>query len=105
MLVYGDHSEIADPRERLSSLADELARIAALPAGIARHADLVGALITAGQLQQGVEDQGCASLELSQFVYALATAVVRSLDSHYDDIGVLPPVPVIDAPSCAWADL
>ena len=98
MLVYGDHSEIADPRERLSSLADELARIAALPSGIARHADLVGALITAGQLQQGVEDQGCASVEFSQFVCALARAVVRSLDSHYDDIGVLPPVPAIDAP-------
>src|SRR6059058_2673679 len=93
MLVFGDHREIADPRKRLRRLAEDLARVAAMPVGIDRHAKLVGALIEAGQLQQGVEDQvGCCQ-ELSEFVYRLAHCVMRSSDSGFADTGALPPAP------------
>jgi hypothetical protein len=93
MLVFGDHREIADPRERLRHVAGELARAAAMPAGIDRHAKLVGALIEAGQLQQGVEDQAGSCEELSEFVYRLAYCVMRSWDSGFAETGALPPVP------------
>jgi hypothetical protein len=93
MLVYGDHKQIADPRERLTRVGDELAILASMPAGIERHAKLVGALIEAGQIQQGVEDEGCQSAELSRFVYALAACVLRSWDSRYSEIGDVPEVP------------
>jgi hypothetical protein len=95
MLVYGDHKEIADPRERLEALAQELCSIAGMPCGSDRHARLVGALIDAGQLQQGLEDRGCGSPELSGFVYLLAGAVVRSTDGAHAKMGELPPVPRI----------
>src|SRR5437763_11114065 len=93
MLVFGDHREFADPGERLRRVAEELARVAAMPVGIDRHAKLVGALIEAGQLQQGVEDQvGCCE-ELSEFVYRLARCVMHSWDSGFSETGALPPVP------------
>ena len=99
MLVYGDHTEIADPRERLASLSRGLESLARMPAGIVRHAALVGILIDAGQLQQGMEDEGCESPELGAFVYALAAAVVRSSDSDYAQLGELPILAPMDLPS------
>ena len=69
-----------------------------MPAGIARHAELVGALIEAGQIQQGIEDEGCESAELSRFVYALAASVLRSWDSRYSEIGDIPEVPQMRLP-------
>jgi hypothetical protein len=99
MLVYGDHSERADPAERLRSLSERLPSIREMPAGIARHAELVGVLIEAGQLLQGVADQGLHAVELERFVYQLACAVVRSWDSGLHEIGELPELDPVELPS------
>src|SRR5436305_15070012 len=93
MLVFGDHREIAEPRERWRRADEERARVASMPAGIDRHAKLVGALIEAGQLQQGVEDEAGCCEELSDFVYRLAHCVMRAWDSGFSETGALPPVP------------
>jgi hypothetical protein len=93
MLVYGDHSASADPRERLTALAERLVAVGAMPAGIDRHAKLVGALVEAGQLLQGVADANWAAEELGRFVYALALCVVQSWDSRFADVGELPAIP------------
>jgi hypothetical protein len=99
MLVYGDHRELADPRERLEALADQLARVASMPAGVDRHAGLVGALVDAGQLQQGVEDSGCQCAALAEFVHRLAIAVLHSWDSGFAELIALPPVPPLELPA------
>ena len=98
MLVYGDHRERVDPQERLRELAGLLSVAAAMPPGIARHGKLVGALVEAGQLLQGLEDEGWTSAEVNAFVYRLAAAVVRSWDSRFSEIGKLPDVPKSDLP-------
>ncbi|MGE7416714.1 hypothetical protein [Methylobacterium tarhaniae] len=56
MLVYGDVRRQADPRDEASRLADALASARSLGPGLDRHAALVGALIAAGELTQGVAD-------------------------------------------------
>ena len=56
MLIFGDRSELADPRERLAAIGEALAAIGPMPPGIARHAAIASALIDAGQLLQGVAD-------------------------------------------------
>jgi hypothetical protein len=99
VLVYGDHKESADPRERLRALSEALTGIAAMPAGLGRHGKLVGALVEAGQLLQGVADEGWPAAELNGFVYRLAAAVVRSWDSRFAEIGALPLVPLPQLPS------
>jgi hypothetical protein len=97
VLVYGDHSERADVRERLGALAGEIASAATMAPGIDRHAKLVGALVEAGQLLQGAADARLgAAGQLNDFVYALASAVMRSWDSRFAEFGALPTVPRID---------
>src|SRR5438270_12239442 len=98
MLVYGDHREIADPCERLDRIAEDLAAVAAMPPGIDRHAALVGALIDAGQLLQGVEDSSGPSPPLSAFLYRLAQSVIRSSDSGFQQTGKMPRVPQFSLP-------
>src|SRR5438270_9941144 len=98
MLVYGDHREIADPCERLDRIAEDLAAVAAMPPGIDRHAALVGALIDAGELLQGVEDSGGPSPPLSVFLHRLAQCVMRSSDSGFREVAKLPPVPQFSLP-------
>ena len=93
MLVYGDHCESADPGERLGALADKLGQVAAMPPGIERHAKLVGALVDAGRLQQGVADAGGDDRPLGEFVLALAHCMLRSWDSNFAELGDVPPVP------------
>jgi hypothetical protein len=110
MLVYGDRSETADPRERLQCIADQLESVAMMAAGIGRHASLVGALIDAGQLLQGVADayfgvigvdsRTPASDALTGYVYAIARAVLRSWESGFADLGELPgALPSCELPS------
>jgi hypothetical protein len=98
MLVYGDHREFADPGERLSALSERLVTIAAMRPGIDRHAQIVGALIEAGQLLQGVSDAAVEANELNEFVHRLAATVVRSWDSRFAEAGELPQVPRFDLP-------
>ena len=103
MLVYADHSERADPRERLDRIAAELAGVSAMPSGIERHAKLVGALIDAAQLLQGVADADAPADELNVFVHRLAQSVVRSYDSSFADVGELAVPPEPDLPR--WVEL
>ena len=92
MLVYGDHSEFAAPAECLDRIAGQLSGIAGMPPGIERHAKLVGTLVEAGQLLQGVADADAPTDALSSIVQALAQAVVRSFDSGFEQIGELPSI-------------
>src|SRR5438045_622190 len=88
MLVYGDCSEWADSRERLDWIAEELAHVDAMRGGIERHAKLVGALIEAGRLLQGVADANFDQFgqdrrtpavdALTRYVCATARATCRS---------------------------
>ena len=97
MLVYGDHHEIADPRERLDGLRERLS-VADRSKGFDRHARLVNALIEAGRLAQGLADAEAAEADqLNIFTYRLARCVVRSFDSGSVDAGSLPTVPHCDA--------
>jgi hypothetical protein len=90
LLVYGDRSERVDPAEWLSALAEQLQVIAKLPVGIDRHARLVGALIEAGRLLQGIADEGLPTEPLSNFVHGLARCVVTSWESRFARTGELP---------------
>ncbi|KMO32780.1 hypothetical protein [Methylobacterium aquaticum] len=56
MLVYGDARRQADPRDAIARLKDSLDAARYLAPGLTRHAALVGALIGAGELVQGVAD-------------------------------------------------
>jgi hypothetical protein len=98
MLVYGDHREFVDPAERLGSLSEELAQVARMPPGIRRHGKLVGALVSAGQLLQGIADAGCPEEELSALVCALAAAALRSWYSGFAETGALPSVRIVELP-------
>jgi hypothetical protein len=103
VLVYGDHSEFGDPRERLERISEAARRVAAMPAGVERHAQLVGALIEAGRVLQGVADADFEIAEwdrateetraLTRWLHALATAMCRSWDSEFRELGEGPPAP------------
>ncbi len=56
MLVYGDVRRQADPDDEVARLLDAVEAARRLGPGLARHAALVGALIAAGELVQGVAD-------------------------------------------------
>lgn len=60
MLVYGDVTRRENPDEKRARIADALSSLAAMPAGLVRHATLVGALIEAGELAQGLADAAFA---------------------------------------------
>lgn len=109
MLVYADRSERQDPRHVLDALARDLAALETHPAGLARHSRLVGALIEAGRLLQGVADADFAAAgldrasvagrQISLLVHQLAQAVCRSWRHGRLGTPRLPPVPqVTDLP-------
>ncbi|WP_238192608.1 hypothetical protein [Methylobacterium frigidaeris] len=56
MLVYGDVRRQADSRDEVARLQEAVEAAGGLRPGLARHAALVGALIAAGELVQGVAD-------------------------------------------------
>src|SRR5205085_11020162 len=56
MLIYGDAESVVDPRLALYLLAEDLERAAREPRGMGRHGALVGALVRAGELAQGLCD-------------------------------------------------
>jgi hypothetical protein len=103
VLVYGDHCEFADSLERFADLRRKTAAAAQMPAGIERHAKLVGALIDAGQLLQGVADAEAPADELADVVHRLATCVVRSWDTGFAQFGDLPALPQLEVPR--WVEL
>lgn len=60
MLVYGDRTWRADPRALIDRLRKGVAGLGDVPAGIQRHAALVGLFIGAGELTQGLADAAFA---------------------------------------------
>ena len=100
MLVFGDHREIADPRERLRHVTEMIEEVVRMPGGIDRHSKLVKVLVEAGRLQQGLEDVGGPREELNELVYQLALCVIHSWDSGFEHIGVLPSVRDLALPEC-----
>lgn len=93
MIVYGDHDEHIRPADRLASINADLLAIATMPAGIDRHAALVGALIALGQIVQGVADAHFATTgadggssvaaTLATALRKIAHAVIASWDSGF----------------------
>ncbi|MGE5562271.1 MAG: hypothetical protein ACM3ZV_03070 [Bacillota bacterium] len=108
MLVYGDRQERADPASRARAINRMLDRVAAMPAGVERHALLVAALDDAGRLLQGIADaqfedeqrdrSTAATDELGASLLAIARALCRSWDSGFESIGELPRL----APRSDW---
>jgi hypothetical protein len=97
MLVYGDHSDTVDARIWLEQIRERLAEARSL-SGLARHSKLVGALVEAGRLDQGLADAARAeSNQVKLFTYELARCVVRSWESDFTEGDELPPVPSITA--------
>lgn len=91
MLVFGDHVRTCDPRAAAGELAASLGAIGCLRPGLARHAALVGALIDAGELVQGLIDHACAARDERtaigdagmRLLVALAGAIDRSWSSGF----------------------
>ena len=98
MLVYGDHCDVADPRERLFDLSRRLGVVGSRRAGLDRHAVVANALIEGGRLLQGVADSGVPPGKLDDWLHQLARCLVRSCDSAMAQLGPLPAVPDIDVP-------
>jgi hypothetical protein len=109
MLVFGDRSECADPREQLSAIADALRVLAGMPPGIARHSAIAATLIDSGRLLQGVADADFAAMRQDRFtpqkqalvewVLAIARVLCRSWDSGFAELGEVPSPPeIIDLP-------
>src|SRR5947209_11078346 len=96
MIVYGDHDEIADAGPRYGALCQAVARLAHMPPGIERHARLVGTLIDAGRLLQGVADwdfqktgedrRSAATDVVTDWLGRLSEAVRISWDSAFSDL-------------------
>ena len=83
MIVYGDHPRREDPRARLAALEAALRTIGPMPPGLERHAALVGTLIEAGELAQGLADAAMAERQLdapspaAEAAMSLAAALAR----------------------------
>jgi hypothetical protein len=94
MLVYGDQSEQIAAGDQAARVAATGRAAGALPAGLARHAALVEALIEAGKWLQGVADAQAAErghdaltpeqVAGSRILRGLATAVLRSWTSRFE---------------------
>ena len=103
MLIYGDRMREVAPRDHVARIGRLLARAAAEPPGLARHASLVGALIMAGEFQQGLADaafhaSGCdetGPLGVGLCLMALAGAVRASWESGFRS--AVPPAPDLPA--------
>jgi hypothetical protein len=103
VLVYGDHDQAADPLEVWKALGRDCGAVWTMPPGIDRHAKLVGLLIEAGRLLQGVADAefeqaGCdrrspATAAISAAVQSLAQSVCRSWDSGFAEMSCAPEFP------------
>lgn len=86
MLVFGDHDEVFNARERVICIQLALAE-ARLRRGIHRHSLLVQSLIDAGQLWQALEDNANECIEdiaqISKWTMEIAKAVVHSWNSCF----------------------
>lgn len=93
MLVYGDHCERGDPRQRARDINRRLERVEATAGGLQRHSLLVASAIETGQLLQGLADAAFAQDNrdrrtdavdaLSGTLAQMARALCRSWDSGF----------------------
>jgi hypothetical protein len=98
VLVYGDLRKRADPAQCVREINRRLEAVSSLAPGLDRHASLVGALVDAGQLLQGIADDAFAAArcdglpdrELARDLLTIARAVCRSWDSNFTELGDLP---------------
>lgn len=110
MLVYGDQREHARPETIARKINREFECIAEMAPGMERHSRLVGALIEAGRLLQGIADAAFAKAKrdhrdssthaLCNSLVELGCAVCCSWDSGFDQVG---PVPRLQART-DWPD-
>ena len=112
MILYGDMPRIADPRAALAALADALRALPRHPAGLARHASLVSALIDAGELAQGLADADFAlrgvdaaspAADAAMALLARLAAAVHL--SWRSDFTRLAPLPAAEIAALAALDL
>lgn len=111
MLVYGDHCESCDPRQRAREIDRLLETIETMAPGLQRHARLVSALVEAGKLLQGLADcdferdqvdrRSEATDELGAALQAIARAVCGSWDLGFDGLLQLPRVQARPGWPCA----
>lgn len=95
MLVYGDHSERLNVELGLDRVCSRLAEARKFE-GLDRHSRLVGALVETGRIVQGLEDANCPQSErLVGFACELASCILRSWDSGFQDSGDWPDPPSI----------
>lgn len=98
MLVYGDAVRRVEPQVELEHLSALLERLRALPPGLGRHSALVGALILAGELAQGLADaafkrngrldmEDPSSAASMALLLRLAGAVERSWNGGFTETG------------------
>jgi hypothetical protein len=96
MLVYGDQKETIEPRRQLERIREQLGDVEHR-SGLDRHAKLVGALVEAGRLVQGLADAGRRDTDVAdRFLHELARCVVHSRDSEFRHAGDLPATPSMD---------
>lgn len=100
MLVYGDRHEFADAQSHARGINAQLDAVERLEPGLERHSKLVGALVDAGRLLQGIADAAFgvneldertdATSALSLFLLELGRAVCRSWDTNFRAAARLP---------------
>jgi hypothetical protein len=104
MLVYGDHDQTGDPRQMWEMLRRDAAAVWGMSGGIDRHAKLVGLLIEAGRMLQGVADaefdevgfdrRSTATTAISSVMQSIADAICRSWASGFFELSCPPDFPV-----------
>ena len=102
MIVYGDRTRRIDPFCELTSVAARFCKAQTMTAGLARHHELVSALILLGQVAQGLADldrerfghDGASPGEarLAPALMQVARAVVKSWASGFADLAQLPEI-------------
>ncbi|HYZ33756.1 MAG TPA: hypothetical protein VE684_15910, partial [Crenalkalicoccus sp.] len=112
MFVYGDVLQTECPRTKLIWLTEALRQLAGMPPGVARHGALVGALIEAGELAQGIADARFAETgerdarwpecaAAMALLARIAQAVRASWESGFARLGAGLPEPEIRALAAA----
>lgn len=106
VLVYGDRNEQAEPASVAREINRQLDSIERMPADLARHSELVDAVVESGRLLQGVADAAfakgncdrrCAATDgIAEFLLELARSVWRSWNGAA--IGAVPRL----VPAAGW---
>lgn len=106
MLVYGDHKQQVDPRHVLECIRRRSDEVAAMPAGVERHAALTGLFIDLAALTQGIadfafqasveDDRRAPEAALMGSLVALGRALITSWDSGFVGLTPLPLLPAIE---------